>query len=406
MATTSKRKHRPGREDERRRLHNTVDSILDGANPNDVDGWVRETLVGIGLLIRAAQDALYYETGRVISGADRPHGYFPLASWEGALSWEGAAIDVDPQRTSKWIADGKAALETPQPVEKQQRALAALLRPIARISLYGPFEDLAEALDALPLGVVDRTVEPSPKKKLHGYGDGLKIWRVRKLALEWIEFQRHAKLMSKTGAEGEVANAFGIGVTSIKKEWKPKVKALFRKAVAEEGLKQAETDGRRYRELACDKLEKAAAARAWLAGNQRFMGLSARVGFHAASISIDNHAVNAKATDVVRDYMKALGFDQAAVSFMTDAPPSSMAWLYFSDADRLKIQVKQFSMKQPEWAWALAADNPSTPPASARIGTYLTGRPIGSTPLTWEAAKEQARSQLMRAKVPDFKAAD
>ena len=147
---------------------------------------------------------------------------------------------------------------------------------------------------------------------------------------------------------------------------------------------------------------------AWLAGNQRFMGFNARVGFHAASVSIDNHAVNAKATDVVRDYMKTLGFDQAAVSFMTDAPPSSMAWLYFSDADRLKIQVKQFSMKQPEWAWALAAENPSTstPPASARIGTYLTGKPIGSTPLTWEAAKEQARSQLMRVKVPDFKAAD
>src|SRR5262249_43161576 len=33
--------------------------------------------------------------------------------------------------------------------------------------------------------------------------------------------------------------------------------------------------------------------------------------FHAASISIDNHAVNVKATDVVRDYMKTLGFDQA-----------------------------------------------------------------------------------------------
>src|SRR5215467_10205149 len=67
--------------------------------------------------------------------------------------------------------------------------------------------------------------------------------------------------MSKTEAEGKVANAFGIGETSIKKEWKPKVKALFGKAVAEEGLKQAETDGRRYRELTSDKLEKATAAR-------------------------------------------------------------------------------------------------------------------------------------------------
>ena len=165
MTTASKCKDRAGREEERRRLHKVVDAILDGANPNDVDSWVRQTLVGIGLLIRTAQDALYYETGRVISGTDRPHGYF---SRVGAVSWKGAAIDGDPQRAAKWIADGEDSLETPQPVEEQQRALAALLRPIARISLYGPLEDLAKALDVLPLGVVLRIVAPSRKKKLHG----------------------------------------------------------------------------------------------------------------------------------------------------------------------------------------------------------------------------------------------
>ena len=101
MAIVSKRKHRAGREEERRRLHKTVDAIVDGANPNDVESWVRETLVGIGLLSKAAHPALYYETGRVISGTDRPRGFFPLASWEGALSWEGAAIGVDPQRATK-----------------------------------------------------------------------------------------------------------------------------------------------------------------------------------------------------------------------------------------------------------------------------------------------------------------
>jgi len=91
---------------------------------------------------------------------------------------------------------------------------------------------------------------------------------------------------------------------------------------------------------------------AWLGGKERFMGLNARVGFHAASISKDNHAFDAKATDVVKNYMKKLGFDQAAISYMTDAPPSSMASFSIRDAERLKIQVRQFSMKQPEWAWA------------------------------------------------------
>jgi hypothetical protein len=260
MATASKRKHRAGREKERRRLHKAVDDIMDGPDPNDIDRWVRETLVGIGLMVWAAQLALHYETGRVISGTDRPHGFFPVNRL-----WEGAAIRVDAQLADQWMAEGNAALDKKPPrAEKQQRALAALLRPIAGISLYGPLMDLANALDALPLGEVHRIVDRS-SMKLHGHEEGSKIWRARKLALEWIEFQRHAKLMSKTQAERDVATAFGIGENSIKKEWKPKVQGLFEKAVAEEGLKVAERAGRRYRtiqdELASRKVERAAVAR-------------------------------------------------------------------------------------------------------------------------------------------------
>jgi hypothetical protein len=161
------------------------------------------------------------------------------------------------------IADGKDALETPQPVEKQQRALAALLRPIAGISAYPPFMDLAEALNALPLGEVHRIVTRSPKK-LHGYKEGTKIWLARKLAREWIEFQRHAKLMSKTKAESEVAAAFGISEYSVK-EWKCKVLELFGKATVKEGLEWAANMGRRYRsirdELASGNVKRSAATK-------------------------------------------------------------------------------------------------------------------------------------------------
>jgi hypothetical protein len=187
-----------------------------------------------------------------------------LASWEGALSWEGAAIDVDPQRAAKWIADGEDALEIPQTVQKQQRAPAALLRPIARISLYGPLEDLAEALNVLPLGVVHRIVTLSPKKKLHGYKEGLKIWRARKLALEWAEFQYRAKRMSKTEAKGEVASAFGIGEDSVD-DWKGKVKVLFGMARVKEGLDWAAKMGCLCRsirdELAIGNVKKSAAVK-------------------------------------------------------------------------------------------------------------------------------------------------
>jgi hypothetical protein len=170
---------------------------------------------------------------------------------------------VDPQRTAKWIADGEEALETPQPAKKQQRALAALLRPIARISDYPPLMDLAEGLDVLPLGVVHRIVAPSPKKKLHGYEEGLKIWRARKLALEWAEFQYRAKRMSKTEAKGEVASAFGIGEDSVD-EWKGKVNALFGARV-KEGLDWAAKMGCLCRlirdEFASGNVKKSAAVK-------------------------------------------------------------------------------------------------------------------------------------------------
>jgi hypothetical protein len=259
MASASKPKDRAGRKEERRRLHAAVDSIVNGPDRNDMDAWVRETLVGIGLLIRAAHPALDYEIGRVISGTDRPHGSFPVNR-----SWEGAAIRVDAQLADEWIAVGEAALgEAPPPGELQQRALAALLRPIASISLYGWLSDLANALDALPLGDVHRIVARSPTK-LHGYKEGPKIWRVRQLALEWAEFQYRAKRMSKTKAESDVATAFGISEDSVR-DWRNKVKALFGKAVVNEHLETASKMGTWCRsiadELANGRLERSSAIR-------------------------------------------------------------------------------------------------------------------------------------------------
>lgn len=224
--------------------------------PTTWTGGFATPLAGIGLLTRAAHPALHYEIGRVISGTDRPHGSFPCN-----LSWEDAGISVDAQLADEWIAAGKAALgETPPPDKVQQRALAALLRPIASIALHAWLMDLANALDALPLGEVHRIVTHSPTK-LHGYKEGPKIWRARKQALEWAEFQYWAKRMSKTKAKSEVAIAFGISEDSVN-EWKGKVEALFGKAVAKEGLEWAAMMGCRCRsiqnELASGKVKKSA----------------------------------------------------------------------------------------------------------------------------------------------------
>ena len=138
------------KQEESHRLYAAVDHILDGPHGNDVDAWVRQTLVAIGLVIRAAHLALDYEIGRVISGTDRPRGDFP-----NNRSWVGAAISVDHDQAAEWIAAGEAALgETLPPVETQQRALAALFRPIASIALHAWLHDLADGLDALSFGEV------------------------------------------------------------------------------------------------------------------------------------------------------------------------------------------------------------------------------------------------------------
>ena len=127
---------------ERHRLRDVVDQIVDGPDHNDVDRRVRQTLVGIGLVIRSAHLALHYEIGRVVSGGDRPRGDFP-----NNLSWEGSAIRVGPDQAAEWVAAGQAALDQTLP-PVQQRALAALLRPIA--SACGELTPRASSLLTTP----------------------------------------------------------------------------------------------------------------------------------------------------------------------------------------------------------------------------------------------------------------
>jgi hypothetical protein len=77
MPTPSKTKRQVRRHEERRRLHEAVDRMLNGPYDKDVDKWARQVLVDLGLLVRAAAPALDYEVGRVISGVDRRRGDFP-----------------------------------------------------------------------------------------------------------------------------------------------------------------------------------------------------------------------------------------------------------------------------------------------------------------------------------------
>jgi hypothetical protein len=251
MATQSEAKYR--------QLHEAVDRILNGPDDSDVDKWVVQVLVDIGSFVEAAAPALDYEVGRVISGVDRPLGDFPSN-----LSWQGARLAPDPQKANAWIVAGRAARGDRPPPERQQRALAALLRPIANISLHSWFYHLADALDALRFGEVKDVVAPSASR-LHGYKQGRTIWRARLRALEWVEFQYRAGLKSKTVALVEVASAFGISNPRSVTDWQEKANELFGQEVVREALAWSGAAGRRYRslqdQLDSGELEKSAAAR-------------------------------------------------------------------------------------------------------------------------------------------------
>jgi hypothetical protein len=159
---------------------------------------------------------------------------------------------------------GGSALGDSLPPETQQRALAAVLRPIARISHHSWLDDLVLALDALRFGEVHPIVTPSPSR-LHGYKQARTVWLARLRALGWVEFQYQAKLMTKESALWEVASAFKRRDVRSLKNWQKRAEELFGSDFVGEALSRAGAAGRRYRriqdELSCGMLEKSAAAR-------------------------------------------------------------------------------------------------------------------------------------------------
>lgn len=195
------------RSEERKRLHEAVDRILDGHGDGDPDLWVRQVLVDVGLVVRGAAPALDYEVGRIISGVDRPRGEFP-----GNLSWQGAGIRVSFEQASAWIATGRAARADLPSSEIQQQALAALLRPIASISLHSWLFHLAKALDALRFGEVRPPLERS-NRGLWGIGEGMTAWQQRLAALRWAEYQVGArKVDTKAAAYSSIATELGVPI--------------------------------------------------------------------------------------------------------------------------------------------------------------------------------------------------
>ena len=235
MPTPSKRRQPVPRQlEQRKRLHEAVDRILDGPDDGDPDLWVRQVLVDIGFVIGAAAPALDYEVGRIISGVDRRRGDFPFN-----LSWQSAEIGAGPQQYSAWVAAGAVARGDPPSLETQQRALAALLRPIASISCHTWLHELADSLEALSFGEVRPPLKPSGRG-LWAVGKAMTAWELRLRALRWAEFQFAAgRVNSKREALRSVAREFGRSLDAIL-EWR----SVAAKELGEEVVREALELGR------------------------------------------------------------------------------------------------------------------------------------------------------------------
>src|SRR5262245_9876730 len=235
MSTRPRVQRQASTHDGRRRLLEAVDRILDGPDDEDIDKWVRQVLVDLGLIVRATERALDYEVGRVISGIERRRGHFPSN-----LSWEGAKLSVSRQQAEAWIAKGHAARADRPSSEVQQQALAALLHPIASISRHSWLHDLAKALDALRFGEVRHPLEPSTR----GLWGGLNAWQQRLQALRWVEFQVAAgKVNTKDDAYKIVAHELGPRFHTVK-EWRRSADKLFDRAIVREELDLARRVGK------------------------------------------------------------------------------------------------------------------------------------------------------------------
>src|SRR5205085_1307609 len=100
---------------------------------------------------------------------------------------------------------------------------------------------------------------------------------------------------------------------------------------------------------------------AWLGGRVRYMGATARIGFHAAYTSQGGQAsVSSAGNAITGAYLNQLGLPMSAIVYITGAAPDDMKWLSFSDAQRYGIDVKPF--EAPASKTAVSGEPKSTAP--------------------------------------------
>ncbi len=73
------------------------------------------------------------------------------------------------------------------------------------------------------------------------------------------------------------------------------------------------------------------------------MGPTAKIGFHAAYNNDASQSVTAVGNAFVGAYLSKLAVSEDAIAYMTTAQPSDMQWLSLADANRIGLEVKEFT---------------------------------------------------------------
>jgi ATP-dependent protease ClpP protease subunit len=87
----------------------------------------------------------------------------------------------------------------------------------------------------------------------------------------------------------------------------------------------------------------------WLAGTERYIGSTAKVGFHAAYIGLgDDAKESGQANAIVGAYLSKLGYSYKAIAFATSAGPAEIRWLHPEDAGEIGIRIRVIPDSEPD----------------------------------------------------------